>query len=135
MDEAQKARIRLEHWINHNYEHLKGYLEVSNSLDQMGLPLVGDRIRNAVEHIDRANDEFRKALEQLDTATPASPTGSGCCCDQHGHSHGHTHQHEHCHGEASQRCHDHPHEHCHSHEHAHEHTHEHSHDKPKHRHD
>lgn len=134
MDEAQKARIRLEHWINHNCEHLRGYLEVSNSLDTIGMTSIGDRIRNAVEYIDRANDEFRKALNQLTQVTPS--TG----CGRHEHSHGHSHEHEHCHdhghchnheqchGDSHSECHDHSHEHSHSHPHNH-------HDKSGHRHD
>lgn len=134
MDEAQKARIRLEHWINHNCEHLRGYLEVSNSLDTIGMTSIGDRIRNAVEYIDRANDEFRKALDQLTQVTPS--TG----CGRHEHSHGHSHEHEHCHdhghchnheqchGDSHSECHDHSHEHSHSHPHNH-------HDKSGHRHD
>ena len=134
MDEAQKARIRLEHWINHNCEHLRGYLEVSNSLDTIGMTSIGDRIRNAVEYIDRANDEFRKALDQLTQLTPS--TG----CGRHEHSHGHSHEHEHCHdhghchnheqchGDSHSECHDHSHEHSHSHPHNH-------HDKSGHRHD
>lgn len=121
MDEAQKARIRLEHWINHNCEHLKGYLEVSNSLDSIGLTSIGDRIRNAVEYVDRANDEFRKALDQLTQSLPA--TG----CGRHEHSHDRPHEH----------CHDHGH--CHSHKHCHEGSgaecHEHSHGRPHHNHD
>lgn len=140
MDEAQKAKIRLEHWINHNCEHLKGYLEVSNSLDTIGLSLIGDRIRNAVEYIDRANDEFRKALEQLGSSTSVASTGAGCGCSEHshdhghshGHEHGHSHSHEHCHEGGHAGCHEHPHEHCHNH--AHDHN-DHHHGKSGHRHD
>lgn len=136
MDEAQKARIRLEHWINHNCEHLRGYLEVSNSLDTIGMTSIGDRIRNAVEYIDRANDEFRKALDQLTQVTPST----GCGRHEHSHDHGHSHEHEHCHdhghchnheqchGDSHSECHDHSHEHSHSHPHNH-------HDKSGHRHD
>ncbi len=122
MDEAQKARIRLEHWINHNCEHLKGYLEVSNALDALGLTLIGDRVRNAVEYIDKANDEFRKALEQLDASSPAS----GCGCHEHEHSHGHSH--EHCHEGDHKGCHEHQHDHEHCHSHHHDHNSGHRHD-------
>ncbi len=128
MDEAQKARIRLEHWINHNCDHLKGYLEVSNSLDSIGLSLIGDKIRNAVEYIDKANDEFRKALEQLGASSPCAGPAVGCCCSQHSNEHGHSHSHEHCHGE-HEGCHEH------SHEHSHSHTHQHPHGGSGHRHD
>lgn len=116
MDEAQKARIRLEHWINHNCEHLKGYLEVSNSLDEIGLTRIGDRIRAAVEYMDKANDEFRKALDQLDVGIP----GSGCGCHEHSHERSHCHSHERCNDEGSEECHEHSHEHRHSHPHHHD---------------
>lgn len=144
MDEAQKAKIRLEHWINHNCEHLKGYLEVSNSLDTIGLNLIGDRIRNAVEYIDRANDEFRKALEQLGASTAGASTATGSCCSGHSHDHDHSHSHEHGHSHSHECCHEggheHPHERCHNHahdhgrDHAHDH-HDHHHGKSGHRHD
>lgn len=126
MDEAQKARIRLEHWINHNYDHLKGYLEVSNSLDAIGLQQIADKIRNAAEYIDRANDEFRKALDQLAAVSPSLSTSSGCGCSEHSHAHGHTHSHTHSHEGAHECCHDHSH--SHSHDHPHDHSHDDSHD-------
>ena len=148
MDEAQKAKIRLEHWINHNCDHLKGYLEVSNSLDTIGLNLIGDRIRNAVEYIDRANDEFRKALEQLEASSAGVSTSTGCCCSEHSHDHchshshehgheqGHSHSHEHCHEGVQTDCREHPHERCHNHAHDHAHDHhDHHHGKSGHRHD
>ena len=90
MDDIQKSRIRLEHWINHNLDHMKGYEEVAQLLDKNNLSGAAEMIRRGTRLIEAANSEFQKALESLgsnDEATNESGTGAATESHSHGHSH------------------------------------------------
>ncbi len=65
MDEIQKSRIRLKHWIDHNFEHIKGYEEVSQLLDNNNCSAAAEMIRRGTRLIEDANTEFENALESL----------------------------------------------------------------------
>lgn len=65
MDEIQKSRIRLEHWIDHNLDHLKGYSEVADLLEKSGRADSAEKIRKGIVLTEAANDEFQKALADL----------------------------------------------------------------------
>jgi hypothetical protein len=68
MDDTQKSRIRLSHWIEHNNEHLKGYDEVASTLERQGLHEAADRIRKGMALVVSANREFEHALGHLPSA-------------------------------------------------------------------
>lgn len=90
MDDIQKSRIRLKHWIDHNFEHIKGYEEVSQLLDNNNCGAAAEMIRRGTRLIEDANREFEKALESIGGErhqTDESASGS----DSEGHSHGHSH--------------------------------------------
>jgi hypothetical protein len=90
MDDIQKSRIRLEHWINHNLDHIKGYDEVAQLLDKNNLSDAAEMIRRGTRLIEAANSEFQKALESLgskDETTNESGTGAATESHSHGHSH------------------------------------------------
>lgn len=108
MDDVEKSKIRLSHWISHNLEHLKGYEEVAGLLESQSLTAVAETIRRGVGLVQQANEEFEKALSLLGGPLEASSEGSG-------HSHGHSHAHDHEHS------HEHPHSHGHHGPHGHDH--------------
>ncbi len=88
MDDIQKSRIRLKHWIDHNFEHIKGYHEVAQLLDNTGCSAAAEMIRRGTRLIEDANTEFGKALESI-----GGTDESACAGDSEGHSHGHSHRH------------------------------------------
>jgi hypothetical protein len=92
MDDIQKSRIRLKHWIDHNFEHIKGYEEVSQLLDNNNCGAAAEMIRRGARLIEDANTEFENALESLggeDEKTNRPAAGA----DSEGHSHEHSHRH------------------------------------------
>jgi len=107
MDDIQKSRVRLIHWIDHNVEHLKGYGEVATTLEKEGLNGVAGKIRQGIRLIEAANTEFQNALEELSALRGQAPA-----LDEAHHTHSHTHEEGH------------EHSHHHSHEHGHRHNHE-----------
>ncbi|MBI5252759.1 MAG: hypothetical protein HY912_24955 [Desulfomonile tiedjei] len=111
MDDLEKSKVRLSHWIGHNLEHLKGYLEVAGLLETLGRSDIADRIRLGVGFVEQANQEFEQALSMLGGSV--QPSGG---------MHNHSHSHEHSHGDEQ---HDHEHEHSHGHCGLHRHEHEH----------
>ena len=62
MDDVEKSKVRLTHWIDHNLDHLRGYEEVAQIMDQEGLKDAAECIRKGMRFIEDANGEFTKAL-------------------------------------------------------------------------
>lgn len=125
MNEIQKSRVRLAHWIDHNLDHLKGYLEVAQVLEAGGYQESALKIREGIRLIETANAEFQKALSGLSIEADDSPQEAHGAT--HAHEHMHEHAHAHCHDDLPE--HSHPHGHAHSHPHSHSHSHAHeSHD-------
>ena len=118
MDDIEKARIRLAHWIDHNIDHVRGYDEVAAVLEHAGKIEAADLIRRGVEAVRAANHEFERAVAQLSNGEPGRQAAHEGCVNRHD---GHPHEHEHRH------CHRHEHEHSHEGEHAHGHEHDHGH--------
>jgi hypothetical protein len=65
MDFAQKARVRIEHWISHNDHHLEDYEAFARELDADGKPECAQQIREMIGHSTRGNECLRKALSSL----------------------------------------------------------------------
>jgi hypothetical protein len=89
MDDIQKSKVRLAHWIDHNVDHLKGYREVAALLEGEGNHEVASTIRRGIELIESANKEFEKALKDLSALAGEPPS--------HEHAHGHDGMHDHDH--------------------------------------
>ena len=102
MDDIEKSKVRLSHWISHNIEHLTGYLEVAELLETQGRGDIAGRIKLGVEFVEKANKEFEQALSMLGGDSESSEA-----------SHSHSHAHEHSHGD-EKHGHDHSHSHVHS---------------------
>lgn len=95
MDDIDKSKVRLKHWIDHNFDHIKGYEEVAQVLAEKGFSDAAASIRSAAKAIAAANVEFEKALESLagaagegDTKSPAHDEPDSHHGD-HKHNHGH----------------------------------------------
>jgi hypothetical protein len=99
MDDIQKSKVRLAHWIDHNVDHLKGYREVAALLEGEGNLAVASTIRRGIELIESANKEFEKALQDL-SALAGQPHSHEHPHDpghdrRHGHDAAHDHEHKH----------------------------------------
>ena len=87
MDDIQKSRIRLKHWIDHNIEHIQGYDEVAQILDDNNCKAAAEMIRRGTRLIEDANAEFEKALESIG----GEDADHGFAEHSHGHDHGRRH--------------------------------------------
>lgn len=133
MNEIEKSKIRLSHWIDHNVDHLKGYHEVAAALQEAGETEAADLIRRGVESVEEANRHFQQAVARLSDGAPSEVRplwGHGEEAEthshEHEHEHAHQHTHEHAHGHSDEKECEHGH-HEHTHGHSHEEGHHHGH--------
>ncbi|MCL5122957.1 MAG: hypothetical protein M1511_00370 [Deltaproteobacteria bacterium] len=95
MDELEKIAIRLNHWIGHNLEHVKGYEDVALKMADLGLIDASNYVRQAIEFSSKANTNFELALKLIE-----SRVGKRIDCSQTGESHHHeSSQGTHTHGQ------------------------------------
>lgn len=92
MDDVQKSKVRLTHWIDHNLDHLRGYGEVAELMEQRGLTEAAERVRAGMKLIEGANTEFSKALAVMAKLGVYDPHAGESHHDHnhHGHSHDHS---------------------------------------------
>ncbi len=86
MDDIEKSRIRLKHWIEHNIEHMKGYDEVAQILEKNEFKAAADMIRRGTRLIGDANLEFEKAFKAI-AGENSSKFGSSEALSSETHSH------------------------------------------------
>lgn len=65
MDLVEKARIRLEHWITHNDQHLEEYELLMKQLREAGKKESADYIREMTEFAAKGTHCLRNALNAL----------------------------------------------------------------------
>lgn len=65
MDFSEKARIRIEHWIKHNEDHLNEYEEFAKELDKAGKKETASHIRNMATLVAQGDKSLQLALETL----------------------------------------------------------------------
>jgi len=58
----EKFKRLLEHWIEHNEEHLEGYRKWMNSLN----PEIAAMLEKAVKKFEEGNEILREILKKLD---------------------------------------------------------------------
>ncbi len=115
MDEVEKCRVRLAHWIDHNMDHLKGYVEVAQVLETRGHEDSALQVREGIRLVKSANAKFQEALKGVSSEIeePVSEdhveTRSHAHTHEHTHAHSHEHAHEHC--NTSAQCHSHDNDH------------------------
>jgi len=67
MELAEKAKIKLEHWITHNDSHQEEYEKFALQLDDMGKAESASHIRDMVELARKSRDCLHKALRALES--------------------------------------------------------------------
>ena len=65
MNDVEKLRVLLPHWMEHNQEHAADFLAWADKSALAGHEGVQERIRSAADAIRRANADLRLALEDL----------------------------------------------------------------------
>ena len=65
MEFTEKAKIRLEHWIDHNEHHQEEYEMFCEQLEEAGKLESARAIREMIELTDRSTAMLKKALENL----------------------------------------------------------------------
>ena len=109
MDDVEKSKVRLAHWIDHNLDHLRGYAEVAHIMDGEGFSEAAERVRQGMRLIEEANGEFSRALAVLPTRSGTGHASSGESAHGGSHSGGHHHDHGHKHSHDGEGGHTHHH--------------------------
>ena len=66
MDFIEKAKIRIEHWIRHNEDHLEEYEAFARKLETAGKNECAGHIREMAALVARSSEHLGKALRSLD---------------------------------------------------------------------
>lgn len=78
MNELDKLRALLPHWIEHNREHAADYVRWAKVAEEAGREAAAGRIRAAIGLVAQANDALQEALDAL---------GGPVSMETHGHRH------------------------------------------------
>ena len=65
MDFVERARLRLEHWLEHNEKHREEYAAFAAQLEQAGKQASAAYVREMADLAGKSNDCLRKALNAL----------------------------------------------------------------------
>lgn len=61
----QKARMLIEHWVNHNMAHMQDYCRWADTFRQNGLEAAADLLESAAESTRQINHTLSKASESV----------------------------------------------------------------------
>lgn len=84
MENTEKLRVLLQHWIDHNEGHAKEFSTWQNLMQEDGKKDLAAHIEAAIKTMDDVNKELGKALDKL-----------GGASSEGGHHHHHHHHHDH----------------------------------------
>jgi hypothetical protein len=65
MDFLEKAKIRIEHWLEHNTHHQEEYEMFSEQLQEAGKAESAEHIRQMTALSEKSSECLRKALDAL----------------------------------------------------------------------
>ena len=65
MDFLEKAKIRLEHWVDHGEHHIEEYRDFANELEKAGRSESAGHIREMIELNQKSTECLKKALGAL----------------------------------------------------------------------
>ena len=65
MDSMEKARIRMEHWIEHNDQHQEEYETFAQELEQAGRKEAAAEVRAMSELTAKGSQHLRRAIASL----------------------------------------------------------------------
>jgi len=63
MDQKKKLSVVIEHWIEHNEDHMGEYKKWAQTAGELGLGLVKAEIEEAVAKLSQSNKHLEKALK------------------------------------------------------------------------
>lgn len=66
MDFSEKAKIRLEHWIEHSDHHVEDYSSFADQLENEGKTESAKHIREMIDLILKSNECLKKAYKALE---------------------------------------------------------------------
>ncbi|MBN2060584.1 MAG: hypothetical protein JW882_09245 [Deltaproteobacteria bacterium] len=66
MDFAEKAKIRIEHWLHHNEHHSEEYEMFAEQLEDAGKQESAGHIREMIEIISKSTKCLKNALNALE---------------------------------------------------------------------
>lgn len=65
MNERERLKVLLEHWIEHNQEHGEEFTRWAEKASDMGETQVGENIAEAVRRLGEVNGFLSQAIEGL----------------------------------------------------------------------
>jgi hypothetical protein len=65
MNFDEKARVRIEHWIHHNLDHLADYQAFASELEAAGKAECAWHVRAMGSLLSQSNDHLKEALRYL----------------------------------------------------------------------
>ncbi len=65
MNDLDKLRVMLPHWIEHNHGHGHEFKKWAAQLEQVGEAEVASHLENAVKALDAAQKYLEKAMEKV----------------------------------------------------------------------
>ena len=86
MDNVEKLRVMLQHWIEHNKGHMEEFDKWRGTMTEEGRTSLAEHIKKTIELMASVNTELEKALEE---------TGGAKHDEDHHHHHDHDHHHHH----------------------------------------
>ncbi|MFH2012495.1 MAG: hypothetical protein ABIJ37_07355 [Pseudomonadota bacterium] len=85
-NELKKLAVLLNHWINHNEDHVKDYIKWAEEAEKKGLNEVATNLRAAADLILKSNEKFIAARKTM----PVSSVEEAHDHDHDHHDHNHT---------------------------------------------
>ena len=85
MDNVEKLRVMLQHWIEHNKGHVEEFEKWQKTMTEEGHASLAASIAEAVQTMATVNVQLEKALEEAGGAKAEE--------GDHHHHHGHDHHH------------------------------------------
>lgn len=86
MDNVEKLRVMLQHWIEHNKGHVEEFEKWRKTMTDEGQTSLADHITEAVKTMASVNAQLGKALHEA--GGPKTDVEEG---DHHHHGHHHHH--------------------------------------------
>jgi hypothetical protein len=65
MDSLEKTRMRVEHWLRHNEDHLQEYEKLAAELEKSGKKETADHIRDMITLVTQGDKCLQLAFESL----------------------------------------------------------------------
>ncbi|MGB9630198.1 MAG: hypothetical protein ACPL6D_16200 [Thermodesulfobacteriota bacterium] len=65
MEEKKRLSVVIEHWIEHNEDHMDEYRKWAQRAEELGLKLVAGEIKEAIGSLSQTNLHLKKALEEV----------------------------------------------------------------------